>query len=82
MERGVARSGRGGNLDHAHAVGEILIAPFDADGAFVCPALRDRVLAFDARGLRQVPISIGVGSAARKVAPILGALRAGAVRRW
>ena len=68
------------SLDHAHAVGEILIAPFDADGAFVCPALRDRVLAFDARGLREVPVSIGVGSGARKVAPILGALRSGAVK--
>ena len=68
------------SLDHAHAVGEILIAPFDKHGAFVCPALRDRVLAFDARELRQVPISIGVGSGARKIAPILGALRSGAVK--
>jgi DNA-binding transcriptional regulator LsrR (DeoR family) len=68
------------SLDRAHAVGEILIAPFDEQGAFVCPALRDRVLAFDARELGQVPISIGVGSGDRKVAPILGALRSGAVK--
>ena len=68
------------SLDEAEAVGEILIAPFDLHGAFVCPALRDRVLAFDARGLGRVPTSIGVGSGDRKVRPILGALRSGAVR--
>lgn len=67
-------------LDQAEAVGEILIAPFDVDGKFVCPALRDRVLAFDARGLGRVPTSIGVGSGDRKVRPILGALRSGVVR--
>jgi DNA-binding transcriptional regulator LsrR (DeoR family) len=71
----VARS-----LDEAHAVGEILIAPFDVRGEFVCPALRDRVLAFDARRLGDLPVSIGVGSGERKVRPILGALRSGAVK--
>ena len=68
------------SLDRSHAVGEILIAPFDAHGAFVCPDLRDRVLAFDARGLGHVAASIGVGSGRRKVIPILGALRSGAVK--
>jgi DNA-binding transcriptional regulator LsrR (DeoR family) len=67
-------------LDDDEAVGEILIAPFDVHGRFVCPALRDRVLAFDARELRRVPTSIGVGSGERKVRPILGALRSGVVR--
>ena len=43
------------------AVGEVLIAPFDLDGAFVCPELRDRVVAFDARALGRVPVAIGVG---------------------
>ena len=66
-------------LDRARAVGEILIAPFDVDGHFVCPSLRDRVLAFDARALHGVPVAIGVGSGERKVEPILGALRSGAV---
>jgi DNA-binding transcriptional regulator LsrR (DeoR family) len=69
-----------GTLDDAEAVGEILIAPFDVQGRFVCPALRERVLAFDARDLRRVPVSIGVGSGERKVRPILGALRSGSVR--
>jgi len=69
-----------GVLDHALAVGEILIAPFDVRGAFVCPALRERVLAFDARDLRRVPVTVGVGSGERKVRPILGALRSGCVR--
>ena len=56
----------GADVDHAletaDAVGEILIAPFDLDGRFVCPALRERVLAFDARGLGRVPVSIGVAA--------------------
>ena len=67
-------------LEAAGAVGEILIAPFDLDGVFVCPALRDRVLAFDARALGRVPVAIGVGAGESKVRPVLGALRAGAIR--
>ena len=45
-----------GSSRTAGAVGEILIAPFDLDGVFVCPTLRDRVLAFDARALGRVPV--------------------------
>ena len=67
-------------LAESGAVGEVLVAPFDLDGRFVCPALRDRVIAFDARRLGRVPVSIGVASGEGKVRPILGALRAGIVR--
>jgi DNA-binding transcriptional regulator LsrR (DeoR family) len=67
-------------LDAAEAVGEILIAPFDLDGAFVAPDLRERVLAFDARALGRVPVTIGVAAGPSKVRPILGALRAGVIR--
>jgi DNA-binding transcriptional regulator LsrR (DeoR family) len=67
-------------LESAGAVGEILVAPFDLDGRFICPALRERVIAFDARQLGRVPVNIGVAAGAGKVRPILGALRAGAVR--
>ncbi len=67
-------------LEDAEAVGEVLIAPFDLDGAFVCDALRDRVIAFDARQLGRVAASVAVGSGESKVRPILGALRAGVVR--
>jgi DNA-binding transcriptional regulator LsrR (DeoR family) len=67
-------------LDAAEAVGEVLIAPFDLDGAFVCPDLRQRVVAFDARALPRVPVTIGVAAGESKVKPILGALRAGIVR--
>ena len=67
-------------LEAAEAVGEILVAPFDIDGRFVCPALRDRVIAFDARRLGRVPSAIGVAAGEGKVRPILGALRAGVVR--
>ncbi len=67
-------------LDTAEAVGEVLIAPFDLDGRFVCEPLRERVIAFDARGLGRVATSIGVGSGESKVRPILGALRAGVVK--
>jgi DNA-binding transcriptional regulator LsrR (DeoR family) len=67
-------------LDAAEAVGEVLVAPFDIEGRFVCPALRDRVIAFDARRLGAVPVAIGVAAGEAKVRPILGALRAGVVR--
>ena len=67
-------------LEAAAAVGEVLVAPFDIDGPFVCPALRKRVIAFDARRLGRLPVSIGVASGEGKVRPILGALRAGVVR--
>lgn len=68
------------DLEAAAAVGEILIAPFDIEGRFVCEALRERVLAFDARRLHTVPVAIGVGAGRRKVNPILGGLRSGAVK--
>lgn len=67
-------------LEAAAAVGEVLVAPFDVDGRFVCPALRKRVIAFDARRLGHLPVSIGVASGEAKVRPILGALRAGVIR--
>ena len=67
-------------LDAAEAVGEVLVAPFDLDGRFVCPALRERVIAFEARRLGRLPVAIGVASGESKVRPILGALRAGIVR--
>ena len=67
-------------LEKADAVGEVLVAPFDLDGQFVCPALRDRVIAFDARRLGRVPAAIGVAAGEGKVRPILGALRAGIVQ--
>jgi DNA-binding transcriptional regulator LsrR (DeoR family) len=67
-------------LDDQGAVGEVLIAPFDLGGRLVCPELRDRAIAFDARDLRRVPVSIGVAAGESKVRPILGALRAGVVR--
>jgi DNA-binding transcriptional regulator LsrR (DeoR family) len=67
-------------LESSGAVGEVLVAPFDLDGRFVCPALRDRVIAFDARRLGRVPAAIGVAAGEAKVRPILGALRAGIVR--
>ena len=55
-------------------------APFDLDGRFVCPDLRERVIALDARRLGRLPVAIGVASGETKVRPILGALRAGIVR--
>jgi DNA-binding transcriptional regulator LsrR (DeoR family) len=69
-----------GELDAAGAVGEVLVAPFDIDGRFVCPALRERVIALDARHLGRIPVAIGVASGEGKVRPILGALRGGVVR--
>jgi len=67
-------------LDAGGAVGEVLIAPFDLDGRFANrEALRSRTIAFDAPDLRRVPLSIAIAGGPSKVAPILGALRAGLV---
>jgi DNA-binding transcriptional regulator LsrR (DeoR family) len=68
------------DLDAAEAVGEVLVAPFDLDGTFVCPDLRERVIALDARRLGRLPVSIGVASGEAKIRAILGAVRAGIVR--
>jgi deoxyribonucleoside regulator len=67
-------------IEGRDAVGEVLIAPFDARGQFACDALRERVIAFDARELPRVPISIGVAGGPSKVEPILGALRGGLMK--
>jgi deoxyribonucleoside regulator len=67
------------DLDRDGAVGEVLVCPFDVHGRFVCDALRDRTIAFDARELRRVPVRIGVAGGPTKVRPILGALRGGLV---
>ena len=64
-------------LERSGAVGEILVSPFDADGTFVCAALRDRTIAFDARDLPRVPVRIGVAGGRTKVRAILAALRGG-----
>jgi DNA-binding transcriptional regulator LsrR (DeoR family) len=62
------------------AIGEALIAPFDLDGRFVGELLRARTIAFDARQLPRVPLTIGVAEGPTKAAPILGALRARIVK--
>ncbi|HLX35471.1 MAG TPA: sugar-binding domain-containing protein [Candidatus Limnocylindrales bacterium] len=67
-------------LAAGRAVGETLIAPFDVDGRFVGEQLRSRTIAFDARRLAGVPLTIAVAEGGAKVQPILGALRAGIVK--
>lgn len=59
------------------AVGEVLIAPFAIDGRMVAESLRARTVAFDARALPGIALTIGVAEGPGKVAPILGALRGG-----
>ena len=59
------------------AIGEILIAPFAIDGRLVGDSLRARTIAFDARALSRVSLSIGVAEGQGKLGPILGALRGG-----
>ena len=79
LERGGARrrdrrdlDGRSRRRDARRAV--------HLDGRFVGDALRERVIAFDARRLGRVPVGIAVASGESKVRPILGALRSGVVR--
>jgi deoxyribonucleoside regulator len=67
-------------IEEGGAVGEVLIAPYDLDGRFLGHGLRERTIAFDARELRKVPVTIGVAGGPSKVEPILGALKTGAVK--
>ena len=67
------------DLERSQAVGEVLVSPFDLDGRFVCEALRDRTIAFDARGLGRIGVRIGVAGGSSKVRPVLGALRGGMI---
>ena len=65
-------------LEAAGAVGEVLVAPFDLDGRFVCPALaraRDRLRRAASWAASRSRSGWPPGEA--KVRPILGALRAG-----
>jgi DNA-binding transcriptional regulator LsrR (DeoR family) len=64
-----------GEITAGNAVGELLIAPFAIDGRLVGDSLRTRTVAFDARALPDVSLTIGVAEGRGKVAPILGALR-------
>lgn len=66
-------------LEHDGAVGEVLVSPYDDHGRFVCDALRERTIAYDARDLAsgRIPVRIGVANGPAKVRPILGALRGG-----
>jgi deoxyribonucleoside regulator len=66
-------------LDQDGAIGEVLVSPFDGHGRFVCDALRDRTIAYDARELPagRIAVRIGVAGGPAKVRPILGALRGG-----
>jgi len=66
-------------LEAGAAIGEVLISPFDIVGRFVGSSIRSRTIAFDARRLPEVPVTIGIASGRGKVQPILGALRAGIV---
>lgn len=59
------------------AVGEVLIAPYAIDGRLVGESLRGRTIAFDARSLPSIPLTIAVADGSEKVVPILGALRGG-----
>lgn len=62
-------------IQAGRAIGELLIAPFTADGRLVADAFRARTIAFDAGSLPAVGRTIGVAQGPAKVGPILGALR-------
>jgi DNA-binding transcriptional regulator LsrR (DeoR family) len=66
-------------LSTGHAIGEVLIAPFDAEGRFVAPGFRARTIGYDAARLAALPTTIGVAAGPAKVGPILAVLRSGLV---
>jgi DNA-binding transcriptional regulator LsrR (DeoR family) len=68
------------DLDAVDAVGDLVVLPFDRDGRFVMPELRDRVIAVEPEALARVPVTIAVSAGTSKVVPLLGALRTGVVK--
>jgi deoxyribonucleoside regulator len=63
-------------LEGGGAIGELLIAPFDARGRFVAPGFRARTIAFEAERLPQVPTAIAVAAGPAKVGPLRATLTA------
>jgi DNA-binding transcriptional regulator LsrR (DeoR family) len=61
------------------AVGELVVHPFDADGAFVAPDLAERAVAIPPSQLRRVPRVIAVAAGRDKGAAIRGALATGSI---
>lgn len=62
------------------AVGDLVVHPFDAGGAFLAPELAARAIAIDAATLRAVPCVVAVAAGAGKAEAIRGALATGIVR--
>lgn len=61
------------------AVGDLLVHPFTADGAFIAPDLAARAIAIGIDELRAIPTVVAVAAGERKVAAIRGALATGVV---
>lgn len=61
-------------LEAGRAIGEILMAPFDAEGRLVAPGFAARTIGFEVGQLARVPVAIGVAAGPAKVAPLLAAL--------
>ncbi len=67
-------------LRRSGAVGDLLVHPFDAHGAFIPDPLSERAIAVTPEQLRQVPRVLAVAGGASKAAAIAGALSTGIVR--
>jgi DNA-binding transcriptional regulator LsrR (DeoR family) len=62
------------------AVGDLVVHPFDRDGAFVAPEMAARAIAVEVADLRRVRRVIAVSSGAAKAEAIRGALATGVVQ--
>jgi DNA-binding transcriptional regulator LsrR (DeoR family) len=60
-------------------VGDLLVHPFTADGAFVAPDLAERAIAISIDELRAVPSVVAVAAGPAKIEAIRGALRTAVV---
>ncbi len=79
LESGALGAGTVAQLRDRGAIGDLVVHPFDADGAFVAPDLASRAVAISVDRLRQVPRVLAVAVGAGKAAAIRGALRTGVV---
>ena len=79
LRSGALSRDEAGRLTRAGAVGDLLVHPFTADGAFVAPDLAARAIAISIDDLRRVPSVVAIASGPAKISAIRGALRTGVV---
>jgi len=79
LQAGILSDGDIEAMRAAGAIGDIGLLPFDRNGRFVAPDLRERSIGISPEELRRVPCVVAVAGGAEKAEAIAGALRSGII---